>query len=83
MFDAENKPDENVIDLGPLKAGRKPKPPPAKPRKLISLSYNYSDSDDDETREERKARIVSIFGPIWIDIPYFNLFWGDDDYICL
>lgn len=63
MFDAENKPDENVIDLGPLKASRKPKPPPAKPRKLISLSYNYSDSDDDETREERKARIVSIFGP--------------------
>ena len=31
-----------------------------KPRKLLSLQYNYSDSDDDETREERKARIVSI-----------------------
>ena len=30
-----------------------------KPRKLLSLQYNYSDSDDEETREERKARIVS------------------------
>ena len=30
-----------------------------KPRKLIALQYNYSDSEDDETREERKARIVS------------------------
>lgn len=31
-----------------------------KPRKLLSLKYNYSDSDDDETREERKARVVSL-----------------------
>jgi hypothetical protein len=31
-----------------------------KPRKLLSLQYNYSDSEDEETREERKARIVSI-----------------------
>ena len=31
--------------------------PPKK--KLVSLQYNYSDSDDEETREERKARIVS------------------------
>ena len=33
--------------------------PAVKPRRLISLQYNYSDSEDDETREERKARIVS------------------------
>ena len=32
---------------------------PSKPQKLISLQYNYSDSEDEETREERKARIVS------------------------
>ena len=31
----------------------------AKPRKLLSLQYNYSDSEDEETREDRKARIVS------------------------
>ena len=30
-----------------------------RPRKLIALQYNYSDSEDEETREERKARIVS------------------------
>ena len=33
--------------------------PRQKPRRLISLQYNYSDSDEEETREERKARIVS------------------------
>lgn len=33
---------------------------PPKPRKLIALQYNYSDSEDDETREERKARVVSF-----------------------
>ncbi len=30
-----------------------------KPRRLLSLQYNISDSEDEETREERKARIVS------------------------
>lgn len=30
-----------------------------KPRRLIALQYNYSDSEDEESREERKARIVS------------------------
>ena len=30
-----------------------------KPRRLVALQYNYSDSEDEETREERKARIVS------------------------
>ena len=30
------------------------------PRKLISLQYN-SDSDDEETKEERRARIVSVY----------------------
>ena len=33
--------------------------PRQKPRRLISLQYNYSDSEEEETREERKARIVS------------------------
>ena len=33
---------------------------PSKPQKLISLQYNLSDSEDEETRDERKARIVSI-----------------------
>ena len=33
--------------------------PRQKPRRLISLQYNYSDSEEDESREERKARIVS------------------------
>lgn len=28
-------------------------------KKLIALQYNYSDSDNEETREERKARLVS------------------------
>ena len=32
---------------------------PSKPQKLISLQYNLSDSEDEETRDERKARIVS------------------------
>ena len=34
---------------------------PVKPkaRRLVALQYNYSDSEDEETREERKARIVS------------------------
>lgn len=32
-----------------------------KPRKLVALSYNYSDSEDEETREERKARLVSMY----------------------
>ncbi len=35
-------------------------PPKQKPRKLVSLMYNYSDSEDGETRDERKARIVSL-----------------------
>ncbi len=30
-----------------------------KPRRLLALQYNYSDSEDEETRDERKARIVS------------------------
>ena len=30
-----------------------------KPRKLLSLQYNYSDTEDEESREDRKARIVS------------------------
>ncbi len=30
-----------------------------RPRRLLALQYNYSDSEDEETREERKARIVS------------------------
>lgn len=42
---------------------------PPKPRKLLSLQYNYSDSEDEETREDRKARIVSlkacIVGPVY------------------
>ena len=31
-----------------------------KPRKLLALSYNMSESDEDESREDRKARIVSM-----------------------
>lgn len=30
-----------------------------RPRKLVSLQYNYSDSEDEESREDRKARVVS------------------------
>ena len=33
--------------------------PRQKPRRLISLQYNYSDSEEEESREERKARVVS------------------------
>lgn len=29
-------------------------------RKLISLQYNLSDSEDEESREARKARVVSL-----------------------
>lgn len=32
---------------------------PVKAQRLIALQYNFSDSENEETREERKARIVS------------------------
>ena len=56
-------PEPSPVKKSPPKPERKPrvKPvAPAKPRKLLSLQYNYSDSEDEETREDRKARIVSF-----------------------
>ena len=52
-----------VISSGvekPEEEAEKMEASPVKPRKLISLQYNTSDSENEETREERKARIVSF-----------------------
>lgn len=50
LFSADKAPEEQL----PAKTES-----PKKPRRLLALSYNYSDSENEETREERKARIVS------------------------
>ncbi len=66
-------------------AGSEPVQPPKvekekKPRRLLSLQYNISDSEDEETREERKARIVSVLATAeggWEHIYSVCVRWGE------
>lgn len=56
---------------------RRPKAVKQSQQRLIALQYNFSDSENEETREERKARVVSTSSVVSLSSHHHHhLFWN-------